>query len=117
MDVKVTCRMDPVLDEDVILAVGEMIEMNFMLNLNGQWTNGQETCNGECENLNVSLAKGGREVAVREYDSLSDGENQVVCLPRKYSILILSRTYSSLCLGYILPVSYTHLTLPTIYSV
>ena len=78
MDVKVTCRMEPVLDEDVILAVGEMIEMNFMLNLNGQWTNGQETCNGECENLNVSLAKGGREVAVKEFDSLSDGENQVV---------------------------------------
>ncbi len=78
MDVKVTCRMDPVLDEDVILAVGEMIEMNFMLNLNGQWTNGQETCNGECENLNVSLAKGGREVAIKEFDSLSDGENQVV---------------------------------------
>ena len=78
MDVKVTCRMEPVLDEDVILAVGEMIEMNFMLNLNGQWTNGQETCNGECENLNVSLAKGGREGAIKEFDSLSDGENQVV---------------------------------------
>ena len=77
MDVKVTCRMEPVLDEDVILAVGEMIEMNFMLNLNGQWTNGQETCEGSCENLNVSLMKGGREVAVREYDSLSDGENAV----------------------------------------
>jgi hypothetical protein len=78
MNVKVTCRMDPVLDEDVILAVGEMIEMNFMLNLNGQWTNGQETCSGECENLNISLAKGGREVAIKEFDSLSDGENQVV---------------------------------------
>ena len=77
LDVKVTCRMEPVLSEDVILAVGEMINMNFMLNLNGQWTNGQESCNGDCENLNVSLMKGGREVAVREYDSLMDGENPV----------------------------------------
>ena len=77
LDVKVTCRMEPTLSEDVILAVGEMIEMRFMLNLNGQWTNGQESCNGDCENLNISLAKGGREVAVKEYDSLSDGENQV----------------------------------------
>ena len=51
--------------------------MRFMLNLNGQWTNGQESCSGDCENLNVSLMKGGREVAVREYDSLSDGENAV----------------------------------------
>ena len=77
LDVKVTCRMEPVLSEDVILAVGEMIDMRFMLNLNGQWTNGQESCSGDCENLNVSLMKGGREVAVREYDALSDGENAV----------------------------------------
>ncbi|MEC9090078.1 MAG: hypothetical protein VYC11_01785, partial [Candidatus Thermoplasmatota archaeon] len=77
LNVKVTCRMEPVLDEDIILTVGEMIDMRFMLNLNGQWTNGQDTCSGDCENLNVSLMKGGREVAVREYDSLSDGENQV----------------------------------------
>ena len=77
LNVKITCRMDPVLNEDVILAVGEMIDMRFMLNLNGQWTNGAETCNGDCENLNVSLMKGGREVAVREYDSLADGENAI----------------------------------------
>ena len=77
LDVKITCRMEPTLDEDIILAVGEMIDMRFMLNLNGQWTNGQESCSGDCENLNVSLMKGGREVAVREYDSLSDGENAV----------------------------------------
>ena len=78
LNMKLTCRMEPTLDEDVVLAEGEMIEMNFMLNLNGQWTNGQETCDGSCENLNVSLAKGGREVAIKEFDSLSDGENQVV---------------------------------------
>ena len=77
LNVKVTCRMEPVLSEDVILAIGEMIDMRFMLNLNGQWTNGQDSCSGDCENLNVSLMKGGREVAVREYDALSDGENQV----------------------------------------
>ena len=77
LNVKVTCRMEPVLSEDVILAVGEMIDMRFMLNLNGQWTNGQESCSGDCENLNLSLMKGGREVAVKEYDTLSDGENQI----------------------------------------
>ena len=77
LNVKVTCRMEPTLDEDIILAVGEMIDMRFMLNLNGQLTNVQETCSGDCENLNVSLMKGGREVAVREYDALSDGDNQV----------------------------------------
>ena len=78
LNMKLTCRMEPTLDEDVVLAIGEMIEMNFMLNLNGQWTNGQETCDGSCENLNISLAKGGREIAIKEFDSLSDGENQVM---------------------------------------
>ena len=33
LNMKLTCRMEPTLDEDVVLAIGEMIEMNFMLNL------------------------------------------------------------------------------------
>lgn len=77
MDVKITCRMDPQLEGSVRLALGESILFDFKLQLNGQWTNGQETCNGDCENLNVSLMKGGREVAVREFDALTDGENDV----------------------------------------
>jgi hypothetical protein len=78
MNVKVTCRMDPALQGNVRLAVGEMINMRFTLNLGGTWENGQGSCNGDCENLNVSLIKGNREVAVKEFSSLSDDVNTIM---------------------------------------
>ena len=78
LDVKVTCRMDPTLDEDVMLKEGEMINAKFTLNLGGAWTNGQDNCNGDCENLNISFLKGNRVVAIKEFDSLGDGENNIM---------------------------------------
>jgi len=75
MDVKVTCRMDPVLDDDIALKEGEMINARFVINLGGAWTNGQDGCNGDCENLNISILKANNAVAIKEFDSLSDGEN------------------------------------------
>ena len=75
MDVKVTCRMDPVLGEDVALKEGEMINARFVIDLGGAWTNGQDGCNGDCENLNISILKANNAVAIKEFDSLSDGEN------------------------------------------
>ena len=78
MDVKITCRMDPALADNVRLAIGEMITMRFTVFLGGTWENGQGNCNGDCENLNVSLIKGNREVAVKEFDSLQDDENSIM---------------------------------------
>ena len=75
MDVKVTCRMDPVLDDNIALKEGEMINVRFAVNLGGAWTNGQDGCNGDCENLNISILKANNAVAIKEFDSLSDGEN------------------------------------------
>ena len=78
LDVKVTCRMDPTLDKDVMLKEGEMIQSRFTLNLDGEWTNGNGNCAGECENLNISFLKGNRVVTIKEFDSLSPGENSVI---------------------------------------
>ena len=75
MDVKVTCRMDPILDDDIALKEGEMINAKFALELGGAWTNGNDGCNGDCENLNISLLKSNRVVAIKEFDSLNTGEN------------------------------------------
>ena len=75
MDVKVTCRMDPVLNEDIALKEGEMINVRFAIELGGAWTNGQDNCNGDCENLNISILKANNAVAIKEFDSLGDGEN------------------------------------------
>ncbi len=77
LDVKVTCRMDPTLGENIALAEGEMIMSRFTLELDGEWTNGQGGCNVDCENLNISLLKGNRVVAIKEFDSLSTGQNQI----------------------------------------
>ena len=78
LDVKVTCRMDPTLNEDVMLMEGEMINAKFTVNLGGAWTNGQDGCNGDCENLNISFLKGNRVVAIKEFDTLGDGENNIM---------------------------------------
>ena len=75
MDIKVTCRMDPILDDNIALMEGEMINARFALDLGGAWTNGQDGCNGDCENLNISLLKSNRVVAIKEFDSLGTGEN------------------------------------------
>jgi hypothetical protein len=75
MDIKITCRMDPVLDDNIALTEGEMINVRFALNLGGAWTNGQDGCNGDCENLNISILKANNAVAIKEFDSLNDGEN------------------------------------------
>ncbi|MDP6899716.1 MAG: hypothetical protein QGF94_02640, partial [Candidatus Thalassarchaeaceae archaeon] len=37
MDVKVTCRMDPILDDDIALKEGEMINAKFAVDLGGAW--------------------------------------------------------------------------------
>ena len=75
LDIKVTCRMDPVLGENIAMKEGEMINARFAIELGGAWTNGQDTCNGDCENLNISILKANNAVAIKEFDSLSDGEN------------------------------------------
>ena len=78
LDIKVTCRMDPTLDNDVMLKEGEMINAKFTLDLGGAWTNGQDGCNGDCENLNISFLKGNRVVAIKEFDTLGTGENNIM---------------------------------------
>ena len=75
MDVKVTCRMNPVLDDNIALKEGEMINVRFAIDLGGAWTNGQNGCNGDCENLNISILKANNAVAIKEFDSLNDGDN------------------------------------------
>jgi hypothetical protein len=75
LDVKVTCRMDPALGENIALKEGEMINARFAIELGGAWTNGQDGCNGDCENLNISILKANNAVAIKEFDSLGTGEN------------------------------------------
>jgi hypothetical protein len=78
MEIEWTCRMDPPLKEDFALEEGLDIRIHLMIDISGDWENGQGGCNGDCENLNISLMRGSMPAATVEYSSLTDGENEVV---------------------------------------
>ena len=77
MEIEWTCRMDPPLKDDFALAEGEDITIHLMVDLTGDWENGQGSCNGDCENLNISLMRGGVVVATEERSGLASGENAI----------------------------------------
>ena len=77
MEVEWTCRMDPQLKEDFALEVDAQIQVHLMIDIAGNWENGQGNCQSDCENLNISLMKGGLEVAKYEYTAMSSGENEI----------------------------------------
>ena len=77
MEIEWTCRMDPQLKEDFALEVDAQIQVHLMIDVAGSWENGQGNCQSDCENLNISLMKGGLEVAKYEYTAMSQGENEI----------------------------------------
>ncbi len=73
-----TCRMDPVLDHNIALEEGQTIRIHVIIDLEGEWENGQGNCgNNDCENLNISLMRGGKPAITREFAGLSAGENTI----------------------------------------
>ncbi len=77
VNIDFTCSMNPVLDRDLILIEGDNIETRFKIELDGQWTNGQDDCTDDCEDLIISLIKGDDTVATREFDNLDLGTNVI----------------------------------------
>ena len=77
MEIEWTCRMDPQLKEDFALQNEAEIQVHLMIEVGGDWENGQGSCQSDCENLNISLMKGGLEVAKYEYTAMNQGENEV----------------------------------------
>lgn len=77
LDIDFTCNMNPVLDRNLVLIENDGINARFKIELDGQWTNGQDDCNNDCENLHISLLKGGNTVATKEFDDLDQGTNVI----------------------------------------
>lgn len=79
LDLELTCRMDPALQKDIMLDQDEMIRIHLKIQADGNWQNGNGNCNGDCENLNITLMRGGREVMTRQYDNIEPGvETEVI---------------------------------------
>ena len=77
LNIDLTCNMDPVLDRNLVLIETDKIKARFKIELEGQWTNGQDDCNNDCEDLQISLLKGGSAVATKEFGDLDQGTNVI----------------------------------------
>ena len=77
LTIDLTCTMDPVLDRNLVLKENDRINARFKIELEGEWTNGQGDCNNDCEDLQISLLKGGNTVAMKEFSDLDQGTNVI----------------------------------------
>ena len=66
LTIDLTCTMDPALDRNLVLKENDRINARFKIELEGEWTNGQGDCNNDCEDLQISLLKGGNTLNKRE---------------------------------------------------
>ncbi len=66
------CRMDPVLQDTFALKEGENIEVHLALDIAGD-----ANCQGQCENLNVSLMRGSVEAVTQEFNA-GEGESLMI---------------------------------------
>ena len=77
LEVEWTCRMDPVLGDTMALEVDQEIRVTLFVDLQGSWENGQGNCQGDCENLNVSLMRGSVVSETIEVSGLVEGSSTV----------------------------------------
>ena len=77
LNIEVTCRMETFVKNKILLAEGEDIHMRFKIEIDGEWRNGQGQCASDCENLNVTLMRGGVDAYTQEFPNLESGENDV----------------------------------------
>ena len=73
-----TCRMDPALDHNIALEKDKSIRIHVIIEIEGDWDNGQGECSdNNCENLNISLMRGGVVALTQEFPGLTEGENTI----------------------------------------
>ena len=96
LEVEWTCRMDPVLGDTMALEEGQNIRVTLFVDLQGVWENGMGNCQGDCENLNVSLMRGSVVAATEEVTGLVEGQSTVtVNFPVDENITIWNKTSDS----------------------
>jgi hypothetical protein len=96
LEVEWTCRMDPVLGDTMALEEGQDIRVTLFVDLQGTWENGQGNCQGDCENLNVSLMRGSVVSQTMEVAGLVEGQSTVtVNFPVDENITIWNKTSDS----------------------
>ena len=79
IDINLRFRMKPDLDKRLLMTENGEFRGNFKIDVGGDWTNGDNDgpCNGDCENLNITVFRGASEVWTNQFTGLQQGENSV----------------------------------------
>jgi hypothetical protein len=79
IDVNLRFRMKPDLQMRLLMEEGGEFRGNFKFDVEGDWTNGDNNgpCNNDCENLSITVFKGGMEIWTNEFPGLQQGVQSV----------------------------------------
>ena len=76
INVNLRFRMKPDLQKTLLMEENGEFRGNFKIDVGGDWTNGDNNgpCNNDCENLNITVFRGGAEVWTNQFTGIQQGE-------------------------------------------
>ena len=79
ININLRFRMKPDLDRQLLMEENGEFRGNFKIDVGGDWTNGDNNgpCNNDCENLNITIFRGGAEVWTNQFTGIQQGEQNV----------------------------------------
>ena len=78
IDINLRFRMKPDLDKRLLMTENGEFRGNFKIDVGGDWTNDNDgPCNNDCENLNITIFRGGAEVWTNQFTGIQQGEQNV----------------------------------------
>ena len=79
ININLRFRMKPNLEKRLLMIENGEFRGNFKIDVGGDWTNGDNNgpCNNDCENLNITVFRGGAEVWTNQFTGIQQGEQNV----------------------------------------
>ena len=79
IDINFRFRMKPDLQKRLLMEESGEFRGNFKIDVAGDFTNGDNNgpCNNDCENLNITVFKGGMEIWTQQFTGIQQGEQNV----------------------------------------
>jgi hypothetical protein len=78
IDINMRFRMKPDLQVRLLMEESGEFRGNFKIDVAGDFTNDNNgPCNGDCENLNITVFKGGMEIWTQQFTGIQQGEQNV----------------------------------------
>jgi len=79
ININLRFRMKPDLNKQLLMEENGEFRGNFKIDVGGDWTNGDNNgpCNNDCENLTITVFRGGAEVWSNEFTGIQQGEQHV----------------------------------------